>query len=171
MIQRELPRIILGLINCRFDEDYNLKIIYDASCRLKEFGLNRKPKRIMDILVTTDPLHVYNHTSCSESFKSTLYPKMKILNCEACKQFNSLLRNIQQSVTYMTFDRYMRALCVFILFYNLRGINTYKETFICISFIVSLLSTYYATSIQSGFDLSVISLVFPRGFVRYHWSK
>ena len=126
MIQGELPRIIFDLINCRFDEDYNPKIIYDASCRLKEFGLNREPKRIMDILVTTDPLHVYNHTSCSESFKSTLYPKMKILNCEACKQFNSLLRNIQQSVTYMTFDHYMRALCVFIAFYNLRGIDTYK---------------------------------------------
>ena len=51
MIQGESPRIIFDLINCRFDEDYNPKIIYDASCRLKEFGLNREPKRIMDILV------------------------------------------------------------------------------------------------------------------------
>ena len=104
MVKGESSRIFFDLIMTRFEDEYNPTIIYDASCRLKEFGLNREPKRMMDILVTTDPLHVYNHTSCSESFKSTLYPDMKKLNREACEQSNSLLRNVQQSVTYMTFD-------------------------------------------------------------------
>ena len=52
-----------------------------------------------------------------------MYSDLKSKNKEACEQFNSLLRNVQQSVTYMDFDSYVNALKVFISFHNLQGID------------------------------------------------
>ena len=49
---------------------YNPTIVYDASCRLKEFGLNREPSRFTQMRFVTDPLHIENHSSCMESFRS-----------------------------------------------------------------------------------------------------
>ena len=49
--------------------------------------------------------------------------EMRKLNKEACEQFNSLLRSVQASVSYMKFDNYLQALKIFIGFYNLRGMD------------------------------------------------
>ena len=48
---------------------------------------------------------------------------MRKLNKEACEQFNSLLRSVKASVSYMKFDNYLQALKIFIDFYNLRGME------------------------------------------------
>ena len=114
MIQGESPKIIFDLVMTRFEEEYSPTIVYDASCRAKEYGLNREPARFNKLRFVTDPLHIDNHSSCSEAFKSTMYSDLKSKNKEACEQFNSLLRNVQQSVTYMDFDSYVNALKVFI---------------------------------------------------------
>ena len=123
MVRGESPRIIFDHIMTRFEKDYNPTIIYDASCRIKEMGLNREPERFLQMKFTSDPLHIDNHTTCSESFQSPLYSDMRKLNKEACEQFNSLLRSVQASVSYMKFDNYLQALKIFIGFYNLRGMD------------------------------------------------
>ena len=74
----------------------------------------------MNFLITSDPLHIGNHTTCSDAFKSKYYPELKPLNKEACEQFNSLLRNIQTSLTYMSFEHYMSAMKIFVAFHNLQ---------------------------------------------------
>ena len=120
MVRGESPRIIFDLIMTRFEKSYNPTIIYDASCRIKEMGLNREPERFLQMKFTSDPLHIDNHTTCSDAFQSTLYSEMRKLNKEACEQFNSLLRSVQASVSYMIFDYYLQALIkIFIGFYNL----------------------------------------------------
>ena len=101
-------------------------IIYDASCRIKEYGLNREPARFTNIRFATDPLHSDNHTTCSQSFQSNLYSDLKAQNKEACEQFNSVLRSVQHSVTFMDFDNYLMALKVFISFHNLHGLEINK---------------------------------------------
>ena len=123
MVKGESPRIIFDLIMTRFEDQYNPTIIYDASCRAKEMGLNREPERFLKIKFASDPLHIENHTTCSASFQSTIHPEMKKLNKEACEQFNSLLRSVQSSISYMKFDNYLQALKIFIGFYNLRGVE------------------------------------------------
>lgn len=114
MVQGESPRIIFDMIMNRFESDYNPTIIYDASCRIKEMGLNREPERFLQIKIATDPLHTDNYTTCSQAFQSTIHPEMKKLNKEACEQFNSLLRSVQTSVSYMKFDNYLQAIKIFI---------------------------------------------------------
>ena len=94
MVQGESPRIIFDIITTRFEQGYYPKVVYDASCRLKELGLNREPELFLNMLITSDPLHIFNHTTCNEAFKSSKYDVMKPLNKEACEQFNALLRGI-----------------------------------------------------------------------------
>ena len=72
MVKGESPRIIFDLVTTRFESWYNPDIIYDASCRVKEMGLNREPERFMNILITSDPLHIHNHTTCSQAFQSKI---------------------------------------------------------------------------------------------------
>ena len=95
-------------------------IIYDASCWLKELGLNREPEIFMNMLIISDPLHIPNHTTCNMSFHSNKYDELKPLNKEACEQFNSLLRSIQTSLTYMSYEHYMTAMKIFVSFHNLK---------------------------------------------------
>ena len=120
MVQGESPRIIFDLITTRFEDGYQPNIIYDASCRLKELGLNREPEIFMNMLITSDPLHIPNHTTCNKSFHSNKYEELKPLNKEACEQFNSLLRTIQTSLTYMSYEHYMTAMKIFVAFHNLK---------------------------------------------------
>ena len=123
MVRGESPRIIFDLIMTRFEPEYNPTIIYDASCRAKEMGLNREPGRFLEIKFASDPLHIDNHTTCSASFQSTMHSELRKLNKEACEQFNSLLRSVQSSVSYMKFENYLQAIRIFIGFYNLRGME------------------------------------------------
>ena len=126
MIQGEIPRIIFDIIMTRFEEDYNPTIIHDASCKIKEYGLNREPGRFTQVRFATDPLHSENHTTCIQAFQSNLYSDLKAQNKEACEQFNSVLRSVQQSVTFMDFEHYLTALKVFISFHNLQGLQINK---------------------------------------------
>ena len=74
----------------------------------------------MNMLITSDPLHIPNHTTCNMSFHSNKYEELKPLNKEACEQFNSLLRSIQTSLTYMSYEHYMTAMKIFVSFHNLK---------------------------------------------------
>ena len=47
MMTGESPRMLFEVIMNRFENDYSPDIIYDASCKLKEYALNREPKRFM----------------------------------------------------------------------------------------------------------------------------
>ena len=73
MMTGESPRMLFEVIMNRFKNDYSPDIIYDASCKLKEYALNREPKRFMSIRVTSDRFHENNHKTCSSSFKTSSY--------------------------------------------------------------------------------------------------
>ena len=58
----------------RFEPEYNPDIIYDASCLVMEYGLNRELRRFMSIRISTDRFHEQNHKTCSDSIKTSKYP-------------------------------------------------------------------------------------------------
>ena len=76
--------MLFDLIMMRLEPEYNPEIIYDASCLVKEYGLNCE--RFMSIRVTMDRFHEQNHKICSDSFKTSKYPGLSSLNSEACEQ-------------------------------------------------------------------------------------
>ena len=124
IINGESPRIVVDLALGRFPQSYNPTIVYDTPCKVVEVGLNREPKRIMNLRIVSDPLHADNHTACCKSFSSRMHTDLNPLNKEACEQFNSLLRSVQSSVSYMTYDNYLQSIKIFIAFYNMRGIES-----------------------------------------------
>ena len=71
MVRGESPSMLFNLVMTRFEENYNPHIIYDASCLSKEYGYNRELRRFMMLRITTDRFHQCNHTTCSDSFKSS----------------------------------------------------------------------------------------------------
>ena len=94
--------------------DYNPHIIYDASCLAKEYGYNRELRRFMKLTITTDRFHQCNHSTCSNSFKSSEYSALNNVNSEACEQVNALLRKISSSTTYMSPKMYIKAITLFL---------------------------------------------------------
>ena len=55
--------MLFDIIMTRFEPNYNPNIIYDASCKVKEYGLNRELLHFMNIQITdrliTDRFHKY----------------------------------------------------------------------------------------------------------------
>ena len=102
------------LIMTRFENDYNPHIIYDASCLAKEYGYNHELRRFMKLTITTDRFHQCNHSTCSNSFKSSEYSALNNVNSEACEQVNALLRKISSSTTYMSPKMYIKAITLFL---------------------------------------------------------
>ena len=47
MLRGESPRNLFDFIMTRFEPEYNPEIIYDASCLVTEYGLNRELRRFM----------------------------------------------------------------------------------------------------------------------------
>ena len=84
---------------------------------------SKKCVKIENLKIARDPLHTDNYTMCSQDFQSTIHPEMKKLNKEACEQFNSLLRSVQTSVSYMKFDNYLQAIKIFIIVSHYSIIN------------------------------------------------
>ena len=118
MTTNESPGMLFDIDQCRFPRDYKPTLVYDASCKAKEYGLNRDPERWMALKVVTDPFHQPNHTNCCEAFKSTEYSELNSVNCEAAEQFNARLRDVHDSLVMMAPDHYMRALSIFIGYKN-----------------------------------------------------
>ena len=119
MLSGESPEMLFDLIMTRFEESYNPHIIYDASCKVKEYGLNRELRRFMNINITTDVFHEENHTSCSRTFRSSLYDTLRNVNTEAVEQTNNVLRSVSESTTFMTPKLYMRSLKLFMANLNI----------------------------------------------------
>ena len=121
MLSGESPEMLFDIIMTRFEDDYNPNIIYDASCKLKEYGLNRELARFLNIQITTDRFHECNHTTCTDSFKSSVYETNKHVNTEAAEQTNSVLRRIGNSTTYMNPELFLKVLSFFMAYQNIKN--------------------------------------------------
>ena len=119
MVRGESPSMLFNLVMTRFQENYNPHIIYDASCLGKEYGYNRELRRFMRLRITTDRFHQCNHTTCSDSFKSSQNQDLNEAKSEACEQVNSALRRITNSTTFMSPILYIRAITLFLAEMNI----------------------------------------------------
>ena len=94
MTSGESPQFLFDIVMSRFPADYSPSIVYDNACKFKEYGLNRETQRFMELQITVDKFHQCNHTSCGESFKSSVYASLGGKNTQSCEQTNAKLRQI-----------------------------------------------------------------------------
>ena len=120
MVKSESPSFIFDIVTTRFDSDYRPDWAYDASFKAKEYGMNREPDVYSDFNIVSDPFHEPNHTTCSDTFKSTKNPKFREQNKEAAEQFNSILSRISTPLLFMKPENYMRALTIYCAYQNLK---------------------------------------------------
>ena len=120
MLDGESPMMIFDTIMSRFPANYNPHILYDNSCKTKEFGLNREPRRFMKIQITTDKFHQRNHQKCAESFKTTEYPSLSNCISQACEQTNRTLRRISSSSTFMNIELFLKSIALFLGYQNMK---------------------------------------------------
>ena len=123
MLKSESPSFIFDIVTTRFDSDYRSDsgCMMPPVCKAKEFGMNREPDVYSDFNVVSDPFHEPNHTTCSDSYKSTQNPKFREQNKEAAEQFNSILSRISTPLLFMKPENYMRALTIYCAYQNVKS--------------------------------------------------
>ena len=66
----------------------------------REYIANREPNYLKTGRVCVDKMHIKNHTGCSRSYNSTLYPDLEGVNTQVCEQMNSQLKKLKSMVAY-----------------------------------------------------------------------
>ena len=72
-------------------------VVYDFSCALQDYCLNRQPDHFIDTLFLVDKFHWFGQTACSRTYNLTQYPAYAGLNSQIAEQFNSALARIKCS--------------------------------------------------------------------------
>lgn len=93
-------------------------VIYDNSCKLHAFCLNRNPTRYRDTRFGIDRFHFPNHVNCSLGYKLQ-NPQEKFINSQVVEQLNSQLKNLRSQLSYMTFENFMLHAALFMRTYNI----------------------------------------------------
>ena len=124
MTSSESPKTPFRLFLSRF-VDYlpQLRIIYDNSCNLHTYALNREPARFAETIFLVDRLHFQDHSACTLGYSTNSYnfdPKIKTLNTQINEQANADLRNLSKQISYMKPDNVMIILKLFLADRNRR---------------------------------------------------
>lgn len=113
----ESPNRPFSLLKSRFEEPPAV-IIYDNSCNLHNYCLNRDPSYFANTLFVVDRLHWDNHTACSQGYRAHSYPSLRTINTQVVEQNNSKLKKLKPSLSYMKPENFMNILKFFLWFCN-----------------------------------------------------
>ena len=119
MSYSESPRFLFSLLLQYWERAPSL-ILYDNACHASEYCVNREPDFFKNSVFVIDKFHYRNHTACSRSFNSCLYPNAAVLNSQICEQFNRILQKIAMSAQYSSADGYHLLISSFIFLHNFR---------------------------------------------------
>lgn len=116
-------------------------IIYDNSCNLHQYALNREPDTFKLSWFLVDRFHWPNHTGetafthwvmlnigyflivgCSIGYNLSCYPQFNSINSQMVEQANSALSRIKSSLSYMKKENFM-AHCKLYLWYRNRKLR------------------------------------------------
>lgn len=89
-------------------------IVYDFSCALHEFALNRCPYLFQNTTFAVDRFHWVNHVSCAASYNLNVHADWSHVNSQAVEQCNSVLQKIKSCVGQMTQRNFMFHVRLFI---------------------------------------------------------
>ncbi|XP_052680106.1 uncharacterized protein LOC128160826 [Crassostrea angulata] len=90
MDSNESPNIPFTLLLTRFKKAPST-VIYDNSCKLHTYCLNRYPDFFRGTWFLVDRLHWFNHRGCNDGYNLNEYAQFSSLNSQAAEQCNSSL--------------------------------------------------------------------------------
>lgn len=97
----ESPNISFTLLLTRFKKAPST-VIYDNSCKLHTYCLNRYSDFFRGTWFLVDRLHWFNHRGCNDGYNINEYAQFSSLNSQAAEQCNSSLGKLKSMLSYMT---------------------------------------------------------------------
>lgn len=79
------------------------RIVYDNTCNLHDYALNREPEWFKDTEWYIDEAHFRGHKHCCSAYNTGLYPGVKC--SPLAEQQNSRVRRLENHVSYMRQSR------------------------------------------------------------------
>ncbi|CAH3150762.1 unnamed protein product [Pocillopora meandrina] len=92
-------------------------VVYDNSCNLHSYCLNRDPVFFKNSQFLVDRLHWRDHTDCSEAYNLSRYPQWDTLNSQAAEQAYSSLKSFKGFLSYINEKNFMTR-CIFFIWYR-----------------------------------------------------
>ncbi|CAB4029387.1 Hypothetical predicted protein [Paramuricea clavata] len=140
MRDHESPNIPFTILRTRFPKAPEL-VIYDNSCRLHEYCLNRDPAFFKNTKFVVDKFHWKNHSGCCEGYNMKLYPTLTVHNSQAAEQCNSAIKPLASMVSYMEYQNFLLFSKLYIWYRNMLRIVKlnperdvpYKDYFLAIN--------------------------------------
>lgn len=106
----ESPKIISETLLTRFKIMPRI-VLYDNSCNLQEFILNRNPLPFDDTQFLIDGFHYISHSNCANSYNSSDYPVIcGTLNTSLVEQKNAQLRFMKRTSPYLKYNTFVMKL-------------------------------------------------------------
>jgi hypothetical protein len=109
-------------------------VVYDFACALEPYCMTREPDFFADTLFAIDSFHAKGHTKCAPAAFLSTYanvdPRLACINSSAAECGNGGLNRIRKSVSYMSQDRAIIYMKVFLSVWNrlrvrkMKGIDT-----------------------------------------------
>jgi len=112
---QESPNTPFTIFRTRYKEAPKA-IIYDNSCNLHHYSLNRDPGFFSSTSFFVDRFHWKNHTACAPSYNLSLYQEYDGLNSQINEQRNSTLKKVKNQLSYMSPSNFVNH-CKLLLWY------------------------------------------------------
>ena len=93
-------------------------VVYDNSCKLQVYALNRDPGFFSGTRFLVDRFHWRNHTGCAPSYSLDLFPHLSSLNSQVTEQVNSGLSKLKTQLSFMTRENFLRHCQLFLFLRN-----------------------------------------------------
>lgn len=96
-------------------------VVYDNACKLHVYALNREPELFSGTRFVVDRFHFVNHDACAIGYDMNRYacdPVLCQVNSQANEQLNSRLQQLRRSLSYMTLDKFMLSLKLYLYLRN-----------------------------------------------------
>ncbi|XP_078614406.1 uncharacterized protein LOC144883690 [Branchiostoma floridae x Branchiostoma japonicum] len=117
MVKHESPNTPFTILRTRF-KDVPETVIYDNSCNLHSYCLNRDPLLFKNTWFLVDRLHWKNHKGCSVGYQLSRYPQYDNVNSQVVEQCNSALKKLKGQLSYMNPANFMRQAKLFLWYKN-----------------------------------------------------
>ena len=102
-------------------------VVYDASCQLHEYALNRMPSFARKIRFYDDAFHSFNHVNCANVYRVHDDVLLRYTNTSRAEQFNAYINCVKYTASHLTKIHF----CVFLQFFlhrwNEKKTASYKE--------------------------------------------
>lgn len=105
----ESPKVISDIFLTRF-EIMPHTILYDNSCNLSEFILNRTPQLFKDTQFLIDGFHFSAHSNCANSYNISDYPFSISVNSSLVEQKNAQLRYMKATSPCLKYNTFVMKL-------------------------------------------------------------